>query len=73
MEVLNSVCKPDSISYEKTSQGTQVRFWVCHSVMHRYFMCQVWLHVLIIPAPRRLRQEYQELKACLGYIMRPCV
>jgi hypothetical protein len=33
----------------------------------------VWWHILVTPAPRRLRQEDYKLEACPGYIVRPCL
>jgi hypothetical protein len=32
-----------------------------------------WWHTIEIPALRKLRQHDWEFKACLGYIVKPCL
>jgi hypothetical protein len=34
---------------------------------------QVWWYVFVSPAVRRLRQEGDEFKASLSYVVRPCL
>jgi hypothetical protein len=33
----------------------------------------MWWHIPVIPALRRMRQEYCEFKTIPGYIVRPCL